>query len=205
MYMNMDFRAFDFYKKAIKTVKPSTCIFLVDQSGSMRGSPMEHAKNAVRIMLNGLTEACMFNVFGFGSTYNSIFPEPVYVTEERMGDAMNAVNSMNADMGGTEIYGMLEHVFERLPSQETFVYLLTDGEVWNIELVTNLIKEKKRTKPDLFMSCLGISESTNHDLLNGIAQFGGGIVDESDFVILDNVKTPVKGEDPHANINGGHT
>jgi len=173
LYSYVDLRKLDIYKEATKAAKPACYIFIVDQSGSMGGAPMEHAKNATKIMLNSLNRNCMFNVYGFGSSYWSIFAEPVKATEDTMQTAISKVSSMAASLGGTEIRSVLEHVYSTIGTQETFVYIMTDGEVWDLEGTLDVVKKYKHRK-NVITSTLGIGSTVSHALTEGISKYGGG-------------------------------
>lgn len=115
----------------------------------------------------------MFNVYGFGSSYWSVFAEPVRATEDTMQTAINKVSSMSASLGGTEIRSVLEHVYSTIGSQETFVYIMTDGEVWDLEDTLNTVKKYKHRKK-VITSTLGIGSTVSHALTEGISKYGGG-------------------------------
>ena len=48
-------------------------IFILDRSGSMSGSRIKKAKEALIIFLKSLPKDCFFNVFSFGSSHEKIF------------------------------------------------------------------------------------------------------------------------------------
>ena len=50
-------------------------VFVVDQSGSMRGPWIGEVRNALQLCLRAMTADCYFNIVGFGSTYQALFPE----------------------------------------------------------------------------------------------------------------------------------
>src|SRR4051812_29701888 len=53
---------------------PSEVIFVVDRSGSMEGTSIEEVRNALQLCLRSLVPGCCFNVVGFGTTIDMLFP-----------------------------------------------------------------------------------------------------------------------------------
>ena len=54
---------------------PCEIIFVVDRSGSMGGTSIAEARNALQLCLRSLTEGTHFNIVGFGSSFELLFPE----------------------------------------------------------------------------------------------------------------------------------
>ncbi|XP_016115164.1 von Willebrand factor A domain-containing protein 5A-like [Sinocyclocheilus grahami] len=97
-------------------------IFVVDRSGSM-GCAMHHGKDAQKriesardtllLLLKSLPMGCYFNIYGFGSRFESFFPQSVVYSEDAMEEALKRVKSMSSDMGGTEILRPLKHIYSQ--------------------------------------------------------------------------------------------
>ena len=77
----------------------STFVFVVDRSGSMGGSRMRHAITAMQVALRSLPQGCKFQVLGFGSSVQSLFPHPVAYNDETLAAATHWVAGMTANLG----------------------------------------------------------------------------------------------------------
>jgi hypothetical protein len=148
-------------------------IFLVDRSGSMSGSSLEEVRNALQLCLRSLTEGCHFNVIGFGSTTEALFPESRAYDEASLHRASAHVAAMDADLGGTDILPALQLALDapRHPSLVRQVVVLTDGQVTNTDAVLALAREHAaHTRIFTF----GIGAGASHHLVRGLARAGGG-------------------------------
>ncbi len=83
-------------------------IFFLDRSGSMDGSRIETAKEALVIFLKSLPENSYFNIVSFGSTYSIMFNASKKYQKSTLNEALKNIEQMKADMGGTEILKALE-------------------------------------------------------------------------------------------------
>ena len=152
-------------------------IFLVDRSGSMgwgggKGS-IELAKEALLLFLHSLPPDCFFNVYSFGSRFDSLFPLSSRYTDDTLHEAKAHVSSMSANYGGTEIYHPLEAILKQ-PAPSGYlrqVFVLTDGAVSNDEQVIKLV-QRNRERTRLFS--LGLGASASRHLVKGIARAGNG-------------------------------
>ena len=60
-------------------------ILLVDRSGSMEGTSIAEARNALQLCLRSLTEGTRFNIVGFGHRFEMLFPESRAYDERSLG------------------------------------------------------------------------------------------------------------------------
>src|SRR6266480_736065 len=129
--------------------------------------PMKKAAQALELLLRSLPEDCYFNVVSFGSTYDSVFPKSQHYSESSLSKAINLAQSMTSNYGGTEIFDVLKWVFENSRNDmPTSVFLITDGEVWNVDEVVELVHENEEKKEgDLRLFSLGIGDSVYHHLV----------------------------------------
>ena len=148
-------------------------IFLVDRSGSMNGSSIRQAKNALELFLHSLPADCYFNIFSFGSSFDSLFSASKKYDDDTLASAKALVAGMEANYGGTEIYQPLDFIFKQ-PLMEGHlrqVFVLTDGEVTNGAAVIKLVKRNNRSGRTF---SLGLGASASRHLVKGIARSGGG-------------------------------
>ena len=152
---------------------PAEVIFLVDRSGSMGGTSIEEVRNALQLCLRSMTSGCRFNIVGFGSRHETLFPESRAYDQAALDAATAHVAVMDADLGGTEILPALEFVLRHtreggLPRQ---VVVLTDGEVTNTDAVIALAAAHAA---DARIFTFGIGAGASHHLVRGLARAGGG-------------------------------
>lgn len=152
---------------------PAELIFLIDRSGSMDGTSIAEARNALQLCLRSLREGVAFNIVGFGSTHAFLFPKSVSYGDDSLKKASDHVRSIGADMGGTEILPALEAILQTEPEsgRPRQLFVLTDGEVSNTEAVIALVrKHSASTRVFTF----GIGAGASHHLVKGMARAGEG-------------------------------
>lgn len=88
-------------------------IFLIDCSGSMRGSSIRLAKEAVAEALRQLTAGDAFDIVVFGSTVGSLLGAPRPADPLWLTKGQEAVAAVEANLGGTELLQALEFVLRR--------------------------------------------------------------------------------------------
>ena len=119
-------------------------IFLVDRSGSMRGSFIESARETLLLFLKSLPEDCSFNIVGFGSQYTKLFNKgSVAYSQKTLDIATSHTQTMQADLGGTELLSPLKDILSQKPPHGVArqVFVLTDGAVSNTQACVDVTKE----------------------------------------------------------------
>ncbi|KAK2866885.1 hypothetical protein Q8A67_025002 [Cirrhinus molitorella] len=157
-------------------------VFVIDRSGSM-GSMMQHetgaqmriesAKDTLLLLLKSLPMGCYFNIYGFGSRFESFFTQSVEYKQKTMDQAQKRVKKMQADMGGTEILQPLKHIYSQrcLPDHPRQLFVFTDGEVGNTKEVLDLVKSHAHSHRCF---SFGIGEGASAALITGMAREGSG-------------------------------
>ncbi|XP_073798813.1 von Willebrand factor A domain-containing protein 5A isoform X5 [Danio rerio] len=157
-------------------------VFVMDRSGSMdwtmhRGKEAQHriesAKDTLLLLLKSLPMGCYFNIYGFGSRFESFFPKSVEYNQDKMDQALKKVKEMRADMGGTEILQPLAHIYSQpcIPEHPRQLFIFTDGEVGNTKEVLDLVKSHARSHRCF---SFGIGEGASTALITGLAREGSG-------------------------------
>ena len=163
------------------TTSAATCpefLFLMDRSGSMAngtryGSRISSARETLLLLLKSLPMGCYFNIYGFGSLFDQVFPKSVEYKQDTMEEAVKKAEMMEADMGGTEILRPLKHIYKQpcIPGHPRQLFVFTDGEVGNTKDVIDLV-EKNGDSHRCFT--FGIGEGASSALINGMSKQGGG-------------------------------
>lgn len=161
--------------KEVKQIS-HTFAFLLDHSGSMEGSKLIQAKQALKLCLRQLNMGDEFAIVAFDDRFIHFSETPLPYTDESMQRADAWIDSLSAD-GGTEILAPLEYLFKILGKVENGVVLIfTDGQVSNEDQIIRLVEnnqEKVTVHP------FGIDTAVNESFINGIAEAGNGV---SEFI-----------------------
>ncbi|MGD8628075.1 MAG: VIT and VWA domain-containing protein, partial [bacterium] len=163
-------------RKGAKTTKPDKreLVFVLDCSGSMMGESIVQAKKALEICLKALEPGTAFNVYRFGSTFESMFEKPVTYDKKTLKKALGYLKHVDADLGGTEILSPLQHIYDGKITRGCVsreIIFITDGEVANEEQVFKLVRAGN-AKTRVF--AIGIGAGPNDHLIKGIARAGRG-------------------------------
>ncbi|KAL3888724.1 hypothetical protein ACJMK2_001087 [Sinanodonta woodiana] len=158
----------------ISKTYPGEFIFVIDRSGSMQGEKIRSAKETLLLFLKSLPVNCYFNVIGFGSHFESLFPEgSEKYNEENLKKAEELQGQMEADMGGTDILQPLKHIFKQTPidNYPRQLFVLTDGEVHNTREVVKLTGSNSQYTR---VFTVGIGQGASTTLVRGLAKAGNG-------------------------------
>ena len=155
-------------------------IFVIDRSGSMEDK-VDTLKRALQIFLKSLpaNPDIYFNICSFGSHYDFLFKDgkSKKYDSKTLKSAEDYVSRVDANYGGTEILNpLLECMKKRRTDCQTSIILLTDGQVYNTDMIISSIAQEKAKNLDkpLRIFSLGIGDAVSHHLVEGIARAGGG-------------------------------
>jgi len=155
-------------------------IFVVDRSGSMSGTRMNQAKNALQLFLRSLPPGSRFNIIGFGSSIERLFPSSREFNQQNLNAATTHVSNMQANLVGTEMLQPLREIFNNPvdPGYPRQIFLLTDGEDDKQDDILNLVKTSIGHLTRIFT--FGIGAEASKALVRGIAKYGRG---KPEFVV----------------------
>ena len=134
----------NFFPKFEQLENDCEFIFLVDRSGSMSGQFIQSASETLILFMKSLPENCYFNIVGFGSRYEQLFPEvSVPYSQSTLDKAVAHLTGLQANLGGTELLSPLDFILKSKPqgglSRQVFV--LTDGAVSNTDACVQKVKQ----------------------------------------------------------------
>ena len=154
-------------------IAPGEFIFIIDRSGSMREDKMEHALNALKLLIKSIPINSKFNVISFGTKFEALYPISKIYSNDIASDALNQINTFKSDMGGTELLSLFQYILDQPQSYKypRNLFLITDGDVKDHEPVINIVaKFSKNTRVYTF----GIGKYASVPLISEIARVGKG-------------------------------
>ena len=157
-------------------ISPALFIFLIDQSGSMSGNPINIVSKALELFLQSLPVGSYYQLIGFGSTFEKYDEIPKSYTIENIEKSLQIINGLKANLGGTDIYKPLKSVYDNnniydktnLPKN---IFLLTDGEIENKSQTLALIE---KNSSEYCVYSIGIGKSFDKELIKNSGILGKG-------------------------------
>jgi Ca-activated chloride channel family protein len=157
-----------------QTHTPREVIFIIDSSGSMMGSSMNQATNALIQAINRLKPTDRFNIIDFDSDFEVLFDTAIPAIDMNKRHGIRFSKYLAAD-GGTE---PLEAIKFALSSRDkdSHKYLrqiifLTDGQVGNEKELFRTVQQN--IDDDRFFT-IGIGSAPNDYLMTKMAEYGKG-------------------------------
>ncbi len=169
------------YQKDLINEEPALFIFLIDQSGSMSGTPIDLVVKSLLIFIQSLPKESYFQLIGFGSSFKKYNESPVIYNTDNINKIKKIIKNLKGDMGGTDIVEPLKDIFNNREVYEKInlsknILLLTDGEVENKNECFNLIKENCKM---FRIHSIGIGTDFDKELIKLSGKYGKG---SSNFV-----------------------
>lgn len=173
----------------LKNLSPSPVemIFVLDCSGSMNGTPIAKAKEAIRRALRQLEPLDTFQVISFSNRASSLGRDPIAATPENIRRGMAYVDRLNGEGGTMMIEGIKAALdFAHDPYRLRVVSFMTDGFIGNEAEILTAIHQKLG---DSRIFSFGVGSSVNRYLLDRMALIGRGAVayiglhDDSTYVV----------------------
>ena len=161
--------------------QPKHTIFVLDSSGSMHGTALTQAVQAIRVGLTQLNEADSFNIVDFDSDARGLWAEAKTADWQNLQEAQTFLANVDSD-GGTNIADALQLSLQKLTGpddQLTQVVFITDGSIDN---ETALIQKIANTIGQRRLFTVGIGSAPNAFFMEYAAMMGKGT-----FTYIDNV------------------
>ena len=151
---------------------PREVVFVLDTSGSMAGTSIRQAKDALESALARLAPGDLFNVIEFNSTARALHPRSIPVEAASIHQATGWVRALQA-RGGTEMASALLLALDGADDTGRVrqVIFLTDGSVGNEEALFGLIRERLGGTR---LFTIGIGSAPNSHFMSKAAQLGRG-------------------------------
>ena len=123
---------------------PREVIFIIDSSGSMQGSSMKQAKQALIEAISRLGKQDRFNIIDFDNKFTPLFTEAMPAIHINKNSGIQFTKGLDAD-GGTEPLEAIKYAFtsrkqhgQKLLRQIIF---LTDGQVSNEHEIIDTVRQ----------------------------------------------------------------
>lgn len=170
----------------IKQVKSEqarkTVVFVVDRSGSMSGKKIEQAREALRFVLNNLSEGDLFNIVAYDTDVESFKPELQKFNTKSRTEALAFVDGIYAG-GSTAIDAALKTSLSMIQDSKgpNYIVFLTDGrptagETNEMKIVENATRVNEKNARVI---SLGVGYDVNSRLLDRLTSSNRG---QSDYV-----------------------
>lgn len=151
---------------------PRELIFVVDTSGSMHGSSMEQAKQALFLALADLRPEDTFNIVEFNTNVSALSEHAIPATDFNLRHAKKYVYNLDAD-GGTEIAKAFSRVLQGEVQTDYLrqVIFMTDGSIGNEQQIFEQINSTLGTNR---LFTVGIGSAPNSHFMRRAADIGRG-------------------------------
>ncbi|KAK7490609.1 hypothetical protein BaRGS_00018212 [Batillaria attramentaria] len=170
-----------FFAPAVEEPVPKDVLFILDTSTSMTGDKLQQLKDAMRVVLEDMTEGDRFVLMEFNSGATVWSPGLVPVTRRNIARAINYVDNLDAT-GWTNIDKALSDGLKLLIGEggsgdSSIVIFLTDGEATKGEdnpdaILKNALKRNKKEMP---IYSLAFGENADWTLVKKLASQNNGV------------------------------
>jgi len=151
---------------------PVEMLYMIDVSGSMAGTSIQQAREALLHALDRLRPEDHFGILAFSSGFHEFSPQPLPATAGNLASARRYVRDLEAG-GGTEMLPALLHLM-RIPEAPGYlrhIVLLTDGDLGNEEQIFTALRHELGNAR---LFTIAIGSAPNIFLATKMAQFGRG-------------------------------
>lgn len=148
-------------------------IFVLDRSGSMQGTRIERAKEALTLFIQSLPTDSLFNIVSFGTKHELMYPKSQKYTKKAIDETLIKIKHIKANMGGTVMLAPLETVFKKKVDHKypKNIFILTDGAIKNTDQVVAKIRQYNHS---VRVHTFGIGSGASRYLVKETAKAGLG-------------------------------
>jgi len=188
------------YPPTVQTTQrqPVEMLYMIDISGSMAGTSIQQAREALLQALDRLSPNDRFGILAFNHSYKELSSEPMIASAANLQSARDYVKHLAAE-GGTEMLPALMHLMQKpeTPGYVRNIIVLTDGDLGNEEQIFSALRQNLG---DARLFTVAIGSAPNTFLATKMAQFGRGtftqIADITEIReqmghLLDSIQSPV--------------
>lgn len=158
---------------------PLNVALVIDRSGSMAGTKLEHARAAAVTFVRHLRDGDRLAVVTYGSDVTVLVPS-VRIAPETRRAALDAIQGIT-DRGGTYLSGGLEagrqEVFKHIVSEQVSrVLVISDGQANEGVTTSRGLAELARRTADrgASVTTIGVGLDFNEDVMTALAEAGSG-------------------------------
>ncbi len=160
-------------------IAPKEIVFVMDQSGSQSGFPIQKSKELTTKLIDTLNAGDTFNVISFSNTCNYLWKEPQHVSDQTIRAAKAFVSGLDAN-GGTHLIDAVKGALAPAidPKRRRFIVFNTDGYIGN---EYEVLEEIRKNGQNSRMFTFGIGNSVNRFLIDSMGIEGRG---DAEYVTL---------------------
>ena len=156
-----------------KLTQPRNITYIIDTSGSMHGTALDQAKDALLYAMSELESDSYFNIIDFDSTAKPLFTQAQQATPDNIAYALDFIDKLNSD-GGTNIAPALQIAMQPqniIPDRLNQIIFITDGSVGN---EAQIFQQIAQDIGDARLFTVAIGPAPNNYFMNKAAMFGRG-------------------------------
>jgi Ca-activated chloride channel family protein len=156
----------------VEIIRDREIIFVMDQSGSQSGFPIDKSKELTEALMKALRPGDTFNLISFANKAVSLWPESRPFTQANAQEALAKVRSLKAN-GGTMISPAVDLALRNPPrdGRLRLVVFNTDGFVGN---EAEILKKIRQMRGESRMFTFGIGNGVNRFLIEAMSAEGRG-------------------------------
>jgi len=155
-----------------EVIAPKEMVFVIDQTGSQGGWPIEKAKETMRQCIQNMNPGDTFQLLAFNTEVYPCFSQAVPNTPANVQKALAFLKPLEGN-GGTDILKSVDYALKIPgdPKRLRIICYMTDGYVGNdMQIIDHVRKNRGQARMFVF----GIGNSVNRFLVDNMAKEGRG-------------------------------